>query len=66
MTRTLIRVEGELTDELSSAFPHLLTRRQVPQTTVVGDLEDQEELQAVLSFLRSLGVAVVDVVTIPD
>jgi len=66
MTRTLIRVEGELTDELSSAFPHLRTQRQVPQTTVVGDLEDQEELQAVLNFLRALGVAVVDVVTIPD
>jgi hypothetical protein len=66
MTKTLIRVEGELTDELAGAFPQLLIRHQGPQTMVVGDLEDQEELQGVLRFLGTLGVAVVEVVSIPD
>ena len=66
MTRTLIRVEGGLSDELTGAFPHLLIRHQGPQTTVVGDVQDQEELQGVLNYLGTLGVAVVDVVSIPD
>lgn len=65
MTRTLIRVDGDLTDELMSAFPHLLSTRQRAQTTITGDVEDQEELQGVLNFLTSLGVGVLEVITIP-
>ena len=66
MTKMLIRVDGEVTDELSSAFPHLTTRTHRAQTTLVGELVDQEELQGVLNLLHSLGIPVVEIVTIPE
>ena len=66
MTRMLIRVDGELTDELCGAFPQLTMRTQPAQTTLVGQLTDQQELQGVLNLLSSLGITVVDVVTIPE
>ena len=66
MTRILIRVDAELSDELSGAFPHLTSRTQRAQTTLIGDLTDQEELQGVLNYLSSMGIGVVEVVTIPD
>lgn len=66
MTRTLIRVDAELSDELSSAFPQLAARHQPAQTTLVGDLLDQEQLYGVLLLLDSLGIRVVEVVTIPE
>ena len=31
-----------------------------------GDLADQEELQGVLNLLSSLGIDIVEIVTIPD
>ena len=65
MTRMLIRVDAELTDELSRAFPHLTTRTHRAQTTLVGEMADQQELQGVLNLLNSLGIAVVEIVTIP-
>jgi hypothetical protein len=66
MTKMLIRVDAELTDELAGAFPHLTTRTHRAQTTLVGDMVDQEELQGVLNLLHTLGIAVVEIVTIPD
>jgi hypothetical protein len=66
MTKMLIRVEGEVTDELSDAFPHLTARTHRVQTTLVGEMVDQEELQGVLHLLLSLGIPVVEIVTIPD
>ena len=66
VTKVLIRVDGEISDELSSAFPHLTTRRHPAQSTLTGDLADQEELQGVLNLLRSLGIDIVEIVTIPD
>jgi hypothetical protein len=66
MTRMLIRVDAELSDELSGAFPHLVARTQPPTTTLTGEMTDQEELQGVLNLLNSLGIGVVEVVTIPD
>ncbi len=65
MTRMLIRVDAELTDELSGAFPHLVARTQ-RATTLTGEMADQEELQGVLSLLSSLGISVVEVVAFPD
>ncbi|GAA4747479.1 hypothetical protein GCM10023350_35410 [Nocardioides endophyticus] len=62
----LIRVDSELSDELSGAFPHLVARTHPPSTTLTGELTDQEELQGVLNLLNSLGIGVVEVVTIPD
>ncbi|QBR93342.1 hypothetical protein [Nocardioides euryhalodurans] len=65
MTKMLIRVDAELSDELAGAFPHLAVQHHRPQTTLVGDLTDQEELQGVLQLLASLGIQIIEVVTIP-
>lgn len=66
MTRMLIRVDGTVSEELTSAFPQLATRVQRTETTLVGDVTDQEELQGVLNLLSSLGITVVEVLTIPS
>ena len=66
MTRMLIRVDAELTDELTSKFPHLRPSTQPPQTILSGDVEDQEELNGVLNHLSAMGVTVVEVITVPD
>ena len=66
MTRMMIRVDAELSDELSGAFPHLVTRTQRATTTLTGEMTDQQELQGVLNLLNTLGIEVVEDVTIPD
>lgn len=66
MAKILIRVDADLTDELSSAFPQLVTHHHPASTTLVGDLADQQELQGVLNLLSTLGIDVVEVLTIPD
>ena len=66
MTKMMIRVDTTLSDELSGAFPHLTARVQPATTTLTGDMADQQELQGVLNLLGSLGISVVEVVTIPD
>ena len=66
VTRLMIRVDAELSDELAGAFPHLTTHHHRAQTTLTGDLTDQEELQGVLNLLSSLGISVIEIVTIPD
>jgi len=66
MAKMLIRVDAELSDELLGAFPHLTPRLHRASTTLTGDVADQQELQGVLNLLTSLGVDVVEVVTIPE
>ncbi len=66
MTRVRIRLDDEVTDELLSAFPQLTSTEQRTQTTLTGDVADQEELQGVLNYLSSMGVTIVEVLTIPD
>jgi hypothetical protein len=63
--RMIIRVDAELSPDALSAFPHLVAVPQRPQTVLSGDVADQEELQGVISLLVSLGVEVVDVLTVP-
>jgi hypothetical protein len=62
----MIRLDDEVNEELLSAFPQLTSTVQRTHTTLTGDVIDQEELQGVLNFLSSMGVSIVDVVTIPD
>jgi hypothetical protein len=62
----LIRLDDEVTEELLSAFPHLVPAVRRAQTTLTGDIVDQEELQGVLNYLSQMGVRIIDVVTIPD
>lgn len=66
MTRILIRLDDEVTEELLGAFPRLTANVRRAQTTLTGDVVDQAELQGVLNFLSSMGITIVDVVTIPD
>ena len=66
MTRVLIRLDDEVTQELLSAFPQLTPAVRRAQTTLTGDVVDQEELQGVLNYLSQMGVGIIDVVTIPD
>ena len=66
MPRMLIRVDAELSPDALTAFPHLVAVPQRPQTVLSGDVADQEELQGVISLLVSLGVEVVDVLTVPE
>ena len=66
MIRLLIRVDAELSEEMTGKFPQLHPRTHRAQTTLTGDLKDQEELQGVLNFLSSMGVNVLEVLTIPE
>lgn len=66
MTRVLIRVNGELSKELQKAFPQLAAQAHREQSTLTGEVPDQEALQGVLHALRALDINVIEVVTIPD
>jgi len=66
MTRTMIRVDADMSQDITEKFPHLQLRKHSAQTTLSGDIEDQEELQGVLNYLSLMGVTVVEVVTIPE
>jgi len=66
VARVLIRVDAELSDELVDAFPQLTSRHHRASTTLTGEVADQQELQGVLNLLSSLGIDVVEVVTIPE
>lgn len=66
MTRVMIRVDEEVSDELLSAFPQLVPTVTRTQTTLTGKVVDQEELQGVINLLASMGVTIVDVLTIPE
>jgi hypothetical protein len=64
MSRYLIRVEGQLSPGVTSAFPSL-DSQQYAETVLHGQLEDQSALAGVLEHLRRLGVDVVEVHRIP-
>ncbi|SDK55637.1 hypothetical protein SAMN05428985_104485 [Nocardioides sp. YR527] len=66
MTRVLIRVNGELSNELQKAFPQLSVQAHREQSTLTGEVPDQEALQGVLHALRADDIDVIEVVTIPD
>jgi hypothetical protein len=66
MTRTMIRVDADMSQDITEKFPHLQLRKHSTQTTLSGDIEDQEELQGVLNYLSLMGVTVVEVITIPE
>jgi len=61
-----IRLDAELSHELSAAFPQLTVRHHRASTTLTGQVNDQDELQGLLRLLSSLGVEVVQVFTLPE
>jgi hypothetical protein len=66
VAKMLIRLDAEVSDELVAAFPHLTAHHHRASTTLTGQVTDQEELQGVLNLLNSLGIEVVEVLTIPE
>jgi hypothetical protein len=66
VTRMLIRVEGDLSSDVTDVFPQLTSRSLPRQSTLTGSLADQEELQGVLHYLHTLGITVLEIVTIPE
>jgi hypothetical protein len=66
VAKMMIRVDADVSDELSAAFPHLTARHHRASTTLTGQVTDQEELQGVLNLLSSLGIEVIEVLTIPE
>lgn len=66
MPRTLIRLSSELPEDALAAFPWLTRVTEPARTTLVGPIVDTEQLQGLLHHLNDLGVAIVEVVTIPD
>ncbi|GAA1559207.1 hypothetical protein GCM10009789_10750 [Kribbella sancticallisti] len=66
MSRYLIRVEGELSPGLVSAFPQLTADLEILQTVLMGPVEDASELTGIINHLTALGVTIVDLVRIPD
>jgi hypothetical protein len=66
MAKMLIRVDAEMSDELSGAFPHLTAHHHRASTTLTGEITDQQELQGVLNLLSSLGIEVIELLTIPE
>jgi hypothetical protein len=62
----MIRVDTEISDELTTAFPELIVRDPCVQTTLTGELPGQDELLVVLGLLRLLAIDVVRIVAIPD
>ena len=66
VTKVMIRVQDVVSDELLSAFPQLVPTVTRTQTTLTGTVVDQEELQGVINFLASMGITIVDVLTIPE
>jgi hypothetical protein len=66
MNQYLLRVEGELSPGLVSAFPQFSVDLEVKQTLLTGPVEDDAELAGIINHLTSLGVTLVELVRIPD
>ncbi|WP_433168294.1 hypothetical protein [Kribbella sp. CA-247076] len=66
MTQYLLRVEGELSPGLISAFPQLSVDLELTQTLLTGPVEDAAELTGIINHLTALGVTLVELVRIPD
>jgi hypothetical protein len=56
-------VEGELSDELASAFPGMTLTRRQGKTVLVGQVRDQAELQGLLQRISNLGLTLLSATT---
>jgi hypothetical protein len=59
-------VEGELSDQLGSAFAGMTLTRKEGQTLLVGPVRDQAELQGLLQRISSLGLTLLSASTIDN
>ena len=65
MTHYMIRVAGQLSDDLLTAFPLLMATTEVT-TVLQGRLPDQAALTAVIDRLDELGIGIVSLTTVPQ
>ena len=61
-----ITVEGELGDQMESAFPGLTLTRDHGTSSLTGEVADQAALQAVLRRLTDFGLTLLETKVIPD
>lgn len=55
-----ITVDGNVTERVADAFPHLETRHDGRYYVVTGDVVDQAQLHGVLALVRDLNVPLID------
>jgi hypothetical protein len=65
MTQYVIRVNGQLSDDLLTAFPTLMATVQPVTTVLYGPLPDQAALAGVLDRLDELGVQIIEMMQVP-
>ncbi|TWD80048.1 hypothetical protein FB561_1120 [Kribbella amoyensis] len=65
MGHYVIRVKGNLSRELTDAFPTLKADKEPPQTVLHGHLDDQAALAGILNHLDMLGIDIVEVLQVP-
>ncbi len=61
-----IRVDGEMSDELTTAFPELTTFVVPAHTVLYGQVDDEAHLYGLLVRFQSLGLRVAEVRRIPE
>lgn len=66
MTHYVIRVAGELSDDLLTAFPRLAATTVPVSTVLQGHLPDQAALTAVFDRLDELGIDIIEMTTLPE
>lgn len=65
MGHYVIRVNGNLSRDLTGAFPSLAADPEPAQTVLHGYLADQAELAGILNHLDMLGVDIIEVMQVP-
>ena len=66
VTVYVIRVAGELSDDLLTAFPLLVATTEPVTTLLQGRLPDQAALTGVINRLDELGIDIIDLATLPE
>jgi hypothetical protein len=61
-----IRVDGQMSDELTTAFPELDTFVVPPETVLYGQVDDEAHLYGLLVRFQSLGLRVVELRRLPE
>ncbi|MEV0803261.1 MULTISPECIES: hypothetical protein [unclassified Kribbella] len=66
MGHYVIRVKGELSRDLTDAFPSMTADSEPAQTVLHGHLDDQAALAGILNHLDMLGINIIEVLQVPS
>jgi hypothetical protein len=66
VTHYVIRVAGQLSDDLLTAFPLLVATTEPVTTVLQGLLPDQSALTAVIDHLDELGIHIIGLTSLPE